>query len=66
MCRLPVAPMTCTSTPITATCAQHAHRALFNVNGSQGIRTAGRAVVFSTPNPFLFSGRVLIQAGEGN
>ena len=38
----------------------------FNVNGSQGIRTAGRAVVFSTLNPFLFSGRVLIQAGEGN
>ncbi|MGA3137059.1 MAG: LPS assembly protein LptD [Terracidiphilus sp.] len=38
----------------------------FNVNGSQGIRTAGRTVVYSTTNPFLFSGRVLIQTGEGN
>jgi LPS-assembly protein len=38
----------------------------FKVNGSQGIRTAGRTVVYSTANPFLFSGRVLIQTGEGN
>ena len=37
----------------------------FNVTGSQGIRTAGHSVVYSTANPFLFSGRVLIQAGEG-
>jgi len=38
----------------------------YNVSGSQGIRTAGRTIVYSTPNPFLFSGRVLIQAGEGD
>ncbi|MGO9337726.1 MAG: LPS-assembly protein LptD [Terracidiphilus sp.] len=38
----------------------------YKVNGSQGIRTAGRSVVYSTANPFLFSGRVLIQTGEGN
>jgi LPS-assembly protein len=38
----------------------------YNVSGSQGIRTASRTVVYSTPNSFLFSGRVLIQNGEGN
>jgi LPS-assembly protein len=37
----------------------------FNVTGSQGMRTAGHSVVYSTANPLLFSGRVLIQAGEG-
>jgi len=36
------------------------------VTGSQGMRTAGHSVVYSTANPFLFSGRVLIQAGEAN
>jgi LPS-assembly protein len=38
----------------------------YQVNGTQGIRTAGRTVVYSTANPFIFSGRVLIQTGEGN
>ncbi|MGA2534993.1 MAG: LPS assembly protein LptD [Terracidiphilus sp.] len=38
----------------------------YQVTGSQGVRTAGRTTVYSTANPFLFSGRVLIQAGEGN
>jgi len=38
----------------------------YQVNGSQGVRTSGRNVVYSTANPFLFSGRVLIQTGEGN
>lgn len=38
----------------------------FNVNGSIGVRNAGRNAVYSTANPFIFSGRVLIQAGEGN
>jgi LPS-assembly protein len=38
----------------------------FNVNGSMGVRRAGNAVVYSTTNPFLFSGRVLLQFGEGN
>jgi LPS-assembly protein len=38
----------------------------YNVTGSLGVRTAGRAAVYSTPNPFLFSGRVLLQTGEGS
>ena len=38
----------------------------YQVSGSQGVRSAGRTVVYSTANPFLFSGRVLIQTGEGN
>jgi len=37
----------------------------YNVNGSQGIRTSGHTVVYSTPNPFLFSGRVLLETSEG-
>jgi LPS-assembly protein len=37
----------------------------FNVTGSIGVRQAGRATVYSTTNPFLFSGRVLLQNGEG-
>ena len=37
----------------------------YNVNGSVGVRTAGRTIVYSTSNPFLFSGRVLLQLGEG-
>jgi LPS-assembly protein len=38
----------------------------YQVSGSQGVRNAGRSVVYSTANPFLFSGRVLIQTGEGS
>ena len=38
----------------------------YNVSGSLGVRTAGRSIVYSTANPFLFSGRVLLQNGEGN
>jgi LPS-assembly protein len=38
----------------------------FNVSGSMGVRRGGRSVVYSTPNPFLFSGRVLLQTGEGS
>lgn len=37
----------------------------FNVTGSLGVRSTGRATVYSTPNPFLFSGRVLLQTGKG-
>ena len=37
----------------------------FQVNGSQGIRSSGHSVVYSIANPFVFSGRVLIQTGEG-
>ena len=38
----------------------------YNVNGSQGVRAMGHTVVYSTPNPLLFSGRVLLETGEGN
>jgi LPS-assembly protein len=38
----------------------------YDVHGSLGVRRAGRTVVYSTANPFLFSGRVLLQTGEGN
>jgi LPS-assembly protein len=38
----------------------------YNVTGSLGIRRTGRAIVYSTTNPFLFSGRVLLQTGEGS
>jgi LPS-assembly protein len=37
----------------------------FNVQGSAGVRRLGNTVVYSTTNPFLFSGRVLLQTGEG-
>lgn len=37
----------------------------FDVHGTMGVRQAGRTTVYSTPNPFLFSGRVLLQTGEG-
>lgn len=37
----------------------------YNVHGSQGVRTAGHTVVYSTPNPLLFSARVVIEEGEG-
>jgi LPS-assembly protein len=38
----------------------------YNVHGSQGVRTLGRTSVYSTTNPFLFSGRVLLETGEGH
>jgi LPS-assembly protein len=38
----------------------------YNVTGSQGVRRAGRSTVYSTTNPLLFSGRVLLQTGEGS
>jgi LPS-assembly protein len=37
----------------------------YSVTGSQGVRTLGHTVVYSTPNPLLFTGRVLLQTGEG-
>jgi LPS-assembly protein len=36
----------------------------YNVTGSLGVRRNGRTEVYSTPNPFLFSGRVLLETGE--
>jgi LPS-assembly protein len=38
----------------------------YNVHGSQGVRSLGRTTVYSTTNPFLFTGRVLLQTGEGH
>ncbi|MFP5249679.1 MAG: LPS-assembly protein LptD [Acidobacteriota bacterium] len=38
----------------------------YNISGSQGIRTMGHTVVYSTPNPLLFTARVFLQNGEGN
>jgi len=37
----------------------------YDVTGTAGIRRAGRALVYSTPNPFVFSARVVLQTGEG-
>ena len=36
----------------------------YDVHGSMGVRRTGRTVVYSNANPFLFSGRVLLQLGE--
>lgn len=36
----------------------------YNVSGSQGIRMSSRSTVYATSNPFLFTGRVLLQLGE--
>lgn len=38
----------------------------YDVTGTMGVRRSGRAQVYSTANPFIFSARVLIQAGERN
>ena len=38
----------------------------YNVTGSMGVRSTGRTTVYSTTNPFLFSGRVLLQTAEGS
>ncbi|MGB3630372.1 MAG: putative LPS assembly protein LptD, partial [Terracidiphilus sp.] len=37
----------------------------YNVSGSQGVRSMGHTIVYSTTNPLLFQGRVLLQLGEG-
>jgi LPS-assembly protein len=38
--------------------------AFYDVTGSFGVRHVGRAMVYSTPDPFIFEGRVLLQTGE--
>jgi len=38
----------------------------YDVHGSQGVHTAGRTIVYSTTNPLLYEGRVLIETGEGS
>ncbi len=37
----------------------------YDVTGSFGLRHVGTVKVYTTANPFLFTGRVLIQSGEG-
>jgi LPS-assembly protein len=37
----------------------------FNVHGSQGVSNLGRKEVYTTTNPFLFTGRVVLETGEG-
>ena len=45
----------------------NAHTARFyDVSGSQGIRAVGRTLLYTTTNPLLYSGRELLEIGEGN
>ena len=37
----------------------------YDATGTAGIRRAGRAIVYSTANPFLFSARVVLETGQG-
>ncbi len=42
-----------------------AHTATFyDVTGSFGVRHMGKTMIYTTPDPFLFTGRMLIQTGE--
>ena len=44
----------------------NAHTARFyNVHGSHAVVALGHSIVFATTNPFIFSGRVVLQTGEG-
>jgi LPS-assembly protein len=43
---------------------QHTAR-FFNVQGSQGVHTLGHTKIYTTVAPFTFSGRVVLQLGEG-
>ena len=38
--------------------------AFYDVTGTFGVRRVGRAMIYSTPDPFIFQGRVLLQTGE--
>jgi LPS-assembly protein len=45
----------------------NAHIARFyDVSGSQGVRAVGRTLLYTTTNPLLYSGRELLEIGEGN
>jgi LPS-assembly protein len=37
----------------------------FSVHGSQGVHTQGNRAVYTTTSPFFFTGRVVLEAGEG-
>lgn len=44
-----------------------AHTAHFyNVTGSEGVRTIGRTIVYSTPTPLVFTGREVLESSEGH
>jgi LPS-assembly protein len=36
----------------------------YDVTGTFGVRHVGRTMIYSTPDPFIFTGRVLLQTGE--
>jgi LPS-assembly protein len=38
----------------------------FSVHGSQGVRTQGNRAVYTTTSPFFFTGRVVLENGEGH
>jgi LPS-assembly protein len=43
------------------------HTAVFyDVSGSIGARRMGKTVIYSTPDPFLFTGRMLLQTGQNS
>jgi LPS-assembly protein len=44
----------------------NSHTARFyDVTGTMGVRSTGRTVVYSTPNPFIIHARVLLETGRG-
>ena len=38
--------------------------AFYDVTGTFGVRRVGRAMIYSTPDPFIFQGRVLLQTAS--
>jgi len=38
----------------------------YNVHGSQGVRNLGHKAVYTTTSPFFFTGRVVLETGEGS
>ena len=38
--------------------------AFYDVTGTFGVRRMGKTMIYSTPDPFIFTGRVLLQTGE--
>ena len=45
--------------------ASHTAR-FYDVTGTMGVRSMGRTVVYSTPNPFIIHARVLLETGRGS
>ena len=38
--------------------------AFYDVTGSFGVRRMGKTMIYTTPDPFIFTGRMLLQTGE--